>query len=55
MRSRRVNQKIAVGTVFVAAMFIGILDTRIVNVALPMIGRDFSGPDAVDTRSSASW
>ena len=37
----RISQKIAVGTVFVAAMFMTILDATIVNVALPTIGRDF--------------
>src|ERR1700742_3673262 len=35
------SQKVAVGTVFVAAMFMSILDATIVNVALPTIGRDF--------------
>ncbi len=50
MRSRRVNQKIAVGTVYVAALFMAIMDTTIVNVALPVLGRDFhTGPDAVDS------
>jgi len=37
----RMSQKVAVGTVFVAAMFMSILDATIVNVALPTIGRDF--------------
>jgi MFS family permease len=37
----RISQKAAVGTVFVAAMFMSILDATIVNVALPTIGRDF--------------
>jgi EmrB/QacA subfamily drug resistance transporter len=37
----RISQKVAVGTVFVAAMFMSILDATIVNVALPTIGRDF--------------
>jgi MFS family permease len=36
-----ISQKVAVGTVFVAAMFMSILDATIVNVALPTIGRDF--------------
>src|SRR6201996_8734528 len=39
--SARVSQKVAVSVVFVAAMFISIMDTSIVNVALPSIGRDF--------------
>ncbi len=37
----RLNQKIAVGAVFVSAMFMNIMDITIVNVALPTIGRDF--------------
>ena len=37
----RISQKVAVGVVFVAAMFMTILDATIVNVALPTIGRDF--------------
>src|SRR5580658_1618741 len=44
-----INQKIAVGVVFVSAMFMNIMDITIVNVALPTIGRDFnSPPTAVD-------
>ena len=44
------NQKIAVAVVFVAAMFMNIMDVTIVNVALPTIGREFHvRPDAVDT------
>ncbi|HVV30998.1 MAG TPA: MDR family MFS transporter [Mycobacteriales bacterium] len=34
------NQKIAVSVVFVAAMFMNIMDITIVNVALPTMGRD---------------
>jgi EmrB/QacA subfamily drug resistance transporter len=50
MRSRRVNQKVAVGVVYVAALFMAIMDTTIVNVALPVLGRDFhTSPDAVDS------
>jgi EmrB/QacA subfamily drug resistance transporter len=48
--SRQMNQKIAVGVVFVAAMFMNIMDVTIVNVALPTIGRQFHvRPDSVDT------
>ena len=48
-RPARINQKVAVSVVFVAAMFISIMDTSIVNVALPAIGRDFAiSPTAVD-------
>jgi EmrB/QacA subfamily drug resistance transporter len=36
------NQKIAVSVVFVAAMFMNIMDVTIVNVALPTIGRDLN-------------
>jgi EmrB/QacA subfamily drug resistance transporter len=39
--SAHVSQKVAVSVVFVAALFISIMDTSIVNVALPSIGRDF--------------
>src|SRR5258708_18826878 len=48
----RVSDKVAVSVVFVAAMFMSIMDTTIVNVALPTIGRDFSvSPTAVDSIS----
>jgi EmrB/QacA subfamily drug resistance transporter len=44
------NQKIAVSVVFVAAMFMNIMDATIVNVALPTLGRQFHvRPDSVDT------
>jgi EmrB/QacA subfamily drug resistance transporter len=50
----RVSQKVAVSVVFVAAMFMSIMDTTIVNVALPTIGRDFSvSPTAADGISVA--
>jgi EmrB/QacA subfamily drug resistance transporter len=39
--SRTMNQKIAVSVVYVAAMFMTIMDTTIVNVALPTIARNF--------------
>ena len=43
----QMNQKVAVGAVFVAAMFMNIMDVTIVNVALPTIGREFRvRPDA---------
>src|SRR6201996_7833238 len=45
----RINPKVAVSVVFVAAMFMSIMDTWIVHVALPSIGRDFRvSPTAVD-------
>ena len=48
------SQKVAIGVVFVAAMFMSIMDATIVNVALPTIGRDFKvGPTAVDSISIA--
>ena len=48
----RMSQKVAVSVVFVAAMFMSIMDVTIVNVALPTIGRDFSvTPTAVDSIS----
>ena len=37
----RVSQKVAVSVVYVAAMFMTIMDATIVNVALPTIGRSF--------------
>jgi EmrB/QacA subfamily drug resistance transporter len=39
-----VNQKVAVSVVYVAAMFMTIMDATIVNVALPTIGRNFQVP-----------
>jgi EmrB/QacA subfamily drug resistance transporter len=38
----RMNPKISVSVVFVAAMFMNIMDITIVNVALPSIGRQFN-------------
>jgi EmrB/QacA subfamily drug resistance transporter len=50
----RISQKVAVSVVFVAAMFMSIMDVTIVNVALPTIGRDFSvTPTAVASISIA--
>jgi EmrB/QacA subfamily drug resistance transporter len=50
----RISQKVAVSVVFVAAMFMSIMDATIVNVALPTIGRDFAvSPTAVDSISIA--
>src|ERR1700724_2787509 len=50
----RVSEKVAVSVVFVAAMFMSIMDVTIVNVALPTIGRDFSvTPTAIDSISIA--
>ncbi len=40
----RISQKVAVSVVYVAAMFMSIMDATIVNVALPTIGRDFGVP-----------
>src|ERR1700761_4053217 len=42
----RWDQKIAVAVVYVAAMFMAIMDTTIVNVALPTLGRDFHASTA---------
>ena len=48
----RISQKVAVSVVFVAAMFMSIMDVTIVNVALPTIGRDFGvSPTAIDSIS----
>ena len=50
----RISQKVAVSVVFVAAMFMSIMDATIVNVALPTIGRDFHvAPTAVNSISIA--
>jgi EmrB/QacA subfamily drug resistance transporter len=49
-----VSQKVAVAVVFVAALFMTIMDATIVNVALPTLGREFSvAPGAVDSVSVA--
>ncbi|MFF4768754.1 MDR family MFS transporter [Streptomyces sp. NPDC001255] len=37
----RLDQKRAVAIVYVAAMFMAVMDTTVVNVALPALGRDF--------------
>jgi EmrB/QacA subfamily drug resistance transporter len=48
----RLSQKVVVSVVFVAAMFMTIMDATIVNVALPTIGHDFAvSPTAVDSIS----
>src|SRR5271154_1009010 len=48
------RQKVAIGVVFVAAMFMSIMDVTIVNVALPTIGREFGvSATAVDAISIA--
>jgi EmrB/QacA subfamily drug resistance transporter len=50
----RVSEKVAVSVVFVAAMFMTIMDSTIVNTALPTIGRQFRvSPTAVDGISIA--
>jgi len=41
VRERVIDQKIAIAAVYVAAMFMAIMDSTIVNVALPTLGRDF--------------
>jgi EmrB/QacA subfamily drug resistance transporter len=47
-----VNQKIAVGVVFVLALFMNIMDVTIVNVALPRLGSELHvGPTAVSAVS----
>jgi EmrB/QacA subfamily drug resistance transporter len=52
--SLRQNQKLVVAVVYVAAMAMAIMDTTIVNVALPTLGRDFRArPDSVGLVSIA--
>jgi len=41
---RSVNQKVVVSAVFVAAMFMNIMDGTVVNVALPALSRSFAVP-----------
>jgi EmrB/QacA subfamily drug resistance transporter len=54
VRAATISQKVAVGAVYVAAMFISIMDSSIVNVALPAIGRAFAArPTAVASISIA--
>ncbi len=48
--AERLNPKISVSIVFVAAMFMAIMDGTIVNVALPQLARDFNvGIDQIDS------
>nr|BBH86887.1 MFS transporter [Thermosporothrix sp. COM3] len=44
MFQRKLSQKVSVSVVFVAAMFMSIMDGTIVNTALPAIGHQFSMP-----------
>ncbi len=41
MPRREISQRLAIGVVYVGALFMTIMDTTIVNVALPTLGRDF--------------
>jgi EmrB/QacA subfamily drug resistance transporter len=42
----RISQERVVGTVFVAALFMSIMDSTVVNVAIPTLGRDFHAGNA---------
>lgn len=42
----RLPQEYAVGAVFVAALFMSIMDSTVVNVAIPTLGRDFGAGNA---------
>ena len=44
MRRPSINPKVSVSVVFVAAMFMSIMDGTIVNVALPSLAREFNAP-----------
>jgi MFS family permease len=44
MHRFNINQKVSVSIVFVAAMFMSIMDSTIVNVALPSLSREFKAP-----------
>lgn len=46
MQHRQLDPKISVSIVFVASMFMSIMDTTIVNVALPSLARQFNVPTA---------
>jgi EmrB/QacA subfamily drug resistance transporter len=47
--SHRLNPKVSVSIVFVLAMFVTIMDSTIVNVALPTLARQFHlSPDRID-------
>src|SRR6266550_4619044 len=46
MHRRQLDPKVSVSVVFVAAMFMSIMDGTIVNVALPSIGRQLGVPSA---------
>jgi fucose permease len=43
MHGRQLDPKVSVSIVFVAAMFMSIMDATIVNVALPSLGRQLAG------------
>jgi EmrB/QacA subfamily drug resistance transporter len=44
MHVRQLNPKITVSVVFVAAMFLSVMDSTIVNVALPVLSSEFKVP-----------
>src|SRR6185312_14533844 len=44
MTRRQISPKVTVSVVYVIAMFMAIMDTTIVNVALPTISRELSVP-----------
>src|SRR5439155_3091588 len=46
MHRNQLDPKISVSIVFVASMFMSIMDTTIVNVALPSLARQFNVPTA---------
>lgn len=46
MPHRQIDQRIVVGVVYVCAMFMSIMDSTIVNVALPTLSRQFGVPTA---------
>jgi MFS family permease len=56
MTARQISPKVTVSVVYAVAMFMTIMDTTIVNVALPTISRELSVPlDRVDGVSIGSW
>jgi len=55
MVARLRNPKVAVSIVFVAATFVSILDTTVVNVALPVIGQEFDADAAAASAVASAY
>lgn len=55
MHLPRIDPKVSVCIVFVTAMFMSIMDTTIVNVALPLLGRQLGVANTSIERRAISW